>query len=137
MGLLAIFPSWGVLMGHCAGEIAVYGPSGYFYFMGCANGPLCRQNSCIWALRLFFLLWGVLMGHCASKIAVYGPSGYFYFMGCAKRPLAGKIAVYGPSGYFSFMGCANGPLSRQNSCIWALWLFFLYGVCSWATVQAK
>jgi hypothetical protein len=28
MGPLANFPLWGVLMGHCAGEIAVYGPSG-------------------------------------------------------------------------------------------------------------
>jgi hypothetical protein len=48
-------PLWGVLMGHCAGEIALYGPSGYFSFMGCANGPLCRQTSRIWALCLFFL----------------------------------------------------------------------------------
>jgi hypothetical protein len=42
MGPLAIFPLWGVLMGHCAGKIAVYGTSGYFSFMGCANGPLWR-----------------------------------------------------------------------------------------------
>jgi hypothetical protein len=31
-----------VLMVHCAGDIAVFGPSGYFSFMVCANGPLCR-----------------------------------------------------------------------------------------------
>jgi hypothetical protein len=82
MGPLAVFPSWSVLMGHCAGEMAVYGPSGCFSFMG------------------------VLMGHCA-----------------------GEMAVYGSSGYFSFIGCANEPLCRRKSCIWALWLFFLYGVC--------
>jgi hypothetical protein len=76
-----------------------------------------------------FPLWGVLMGHCAGEIAVYGPSDYSSFMGCDMGHCAGEIAVYGPSGYFSFMGCANGPLCRLNSCIWALWLSFLCGVC--------
>jgi hypothetical protein len=31
-----------MLMGHCAGEIAVHGPFGNFSFMGCADGPLCK-----------------------------------------------------------------------------------------------
>jgi hypothetical protein len=34
MGFPAIFPLWGVLMDHCAGEIAVYGLPSYFFFMG-------------------------------------------------------------------------------------------------------
>jgi hypothetical protein len=42
MGLQAMFPSWGVLMAHCVGEIAAYGPLSYVSFMGYANGPLCR-----------------------------------------------------------------------------------------------
>tara|TARA_B110001454_G_C12337440_1_gene274517 strand:+ start:246 stop:452 length:207 start_codon:yes stop_codon:yes gene_type:complete len=32
---------WG-LQTHEAGEITVYGHPSYFFFMGCANGPLCR-----------------------------------------------------------------------------------------------
>jgi hypothetical protein len=44
MGRLAIFPSWGVLMGPCADKLAVHGPSGYSSFMGCANGPLCKPE---------------------------------------------------------------------------------------------
>jgi hypothetical protein len=63
MGLLAIFLLWGVLMGHCAGEIAVYRPPTYLSFMG------------------------VLMGHCASEIAVYGPPSYLSFMRCANGPM--------------------------------------------------
>jgi hypothetical protein len=105
MGTMAIFTSWGVLMGHCAGKIAVYGPSGYF--------PS----------------WGVLIGHCEHEIALYGPSGYFPSWGVLMGHCAGKRVVYGPSGYVSFMECANGPLCRQNSCKWALWLIFLDGVC--------
>jgi hypothetical protein len=81
-------------MGYCVGEIAVWGPPNYFSFMGCANGPLCRRNSCMGAPKLFFPLWGVLMGHCV-----------------------GKIAVWGPPSYFSFMGYANGPPCRQNICM--------------------
>jgi hypothetical protein len=69
------------------------------------------------------------MGHCAGKIAVYGASGYFSFMGVQMGHCSGEIAVYGASGYFSFMGCANGPLCKRNSCIRALWLFLLHGVC--------
>jgi hypothetical protein len=63
MDPLAIFLSWGVLMGDCAGEIAVHGP------------------------LAIFPSWGVLMGHCAGKIAVEGPPGYFSFVGCANGPL--------------------------------------------------
>jgi hypothetical protein len=96
MSLLTIILLWGVLTGHCVGEIAVYGPSGYF--------PL----------------WSVLTGHCAGEIAVYGPSGYFPLWSVLMGHCAGEIAVYDSSGYFSFMGCANGPLCRRNSCIWAL-----------------
>jgi hypothetical protein len=42
MGLPGIFPSWGVIMAHFVGEIAVYGPPVYVSFMVSANGPLCR-----------------------------------------------------------------------------------------------
>jgi hypothetical protein len=76
-----------------------------------------------------FLLWGVLMGHCAGEIAVCGPLAIFPLWGVLMGHCAGEIAVYGPSDYSSFMGCDNGPLCRRNSCIWALWLFFLCGVC--------
>jgi hypothetical protein len=41
-------------MGHRVGEMAVCGLSSYFSFMGCANGPLCRRNGCMWVLQLFF-----------------------------------------------------------------------------------
>jgi hypothetical protein len=64
MVLLAIFPLRGLLMGHCAGEMAVYGPPTYFSFLG------------------------VLMGHCAGEMAVYHPpSSFFFFMQCANGPL--------------------------------------------------
>jgi hypothetical protein len=88
MGPLAILPLWGVLMGHCAGETAVYGPSGYFSFMGCANGRLRVKQLYMGPLAIFHS-WGVLMGHCAGETAVYGPSGYLSFMGCANGPLCG------------------------------------------------
>jgi hypothetical protein len=42
MGPPAIFPLSGLLMGHCVGEIAVYGLPSYFSFIECANGLLCR-----------------------------------------------------------------------------------------------
>jgi hypothetical protein len=35
-------PKQKMLSRSSAGEIAVYGPSGYFSFMVCANRPLCR-----------------------------------------------------------------------------------------------
>jgi hypothetical protein len=55
-------------MGPCVAEIAVCGPSSYFFFMGCANWPLCRLIGCMWTLQLFS------------------------FMGCANDPLYSQNA---------------------------------------------
>ena len=54
----AIFPLWGVLMGHCVGEIAVWGPRTIFSFMGCANGH-CVGEIAVWGAPKLFFLHGV------------------------------------------------------------------------------